>query len=252
MVKSQSNDIISIENVSKSFGGHLVLDNCSLKVRRNNITAIVGPNGSGKTTLFNVICGSIKPDSGDIYLDEKNIKTLSVNRISNMGVSRIFQQSSFFPNLSIAQNLLLAIDDEDTKFVKNIICAEPLKDKEKIITDTLRLLGIKVNLEHLPHELSFGQQRIIEIARSLIKPHKIIIMDEPVSGLSPAMKKNMKNLFLQLKKNKETLFLAEHDINFVNKIADRIVLIDKGRIILDTTPKKIKNKSLFAKIYLGE
>ncbi len=252
MVKLASNDIVTLENVSKSFGGPRVLDSCSFRIHKNTIVAIIGPNGSGKTTLFNIICGFIKPDSGRVFVNGKNIENLNVSAISNLGVSRMFQQSSFFPNLDVLQNLLLAIDNEDMKVLKNMTHNESLEEKIKTIKDILKSIGANVNLSRLPHELSFGEQKIVEMARALIKSHKIIIMDEPMSGLSSHMKMKMKALFLRLKKNKETVFLAEHDINFVSKVADRIIFIERGKVTLDTTPEKITNESIFSKIYLGE
>lgn len=252
MAESQSKDIVDVKNVSKSFGGPLVLERCNFKIRNNSIMAIVGPNGSGKTTLFNIISGFIKPDKGIVYIDGKNIEKLSVNQISNLGISRIFQQSTFFPNLTIIQNLTLSIDNENSMVSKNILNINESKEKIKIIRSMLKLFNLKIDLQKFPQELSFGQQRIIEIVRALIKPHKIIVMDEPLAGLSIHMKTKMKNIILKLRKNHETLLIAEHDIDFVSKVADRIILLEKGRLIMNTSPKKVLKSSVFSKTYLGE
>jgi len=167
--------MLKVENLRKYFGGIKAVDNVSFEVRENSITALIGPNGSGKTTLFNLISGVIEKDSGKIILDKKNITNCSVNKISNIGVSRIFQKSRLFSNLSVRENLLIAIDNEDLKFWKNFLNKNKItREKESKVKKMLKLVEMSEFENKKASELSYGQKRLIELGRAILNPHKIL------------------------------------------------------------------------------
>lgn len=244
--------MLKIENLTKKFGGIKAVDNCSFEIKKGEITALIGPNGSGKTTIFNLISGIIKPDQGGIFLNNQNIINYSVDQISNLGISRLFQQPRLFKNLTVKENLLLAIDNEDVKLWKNIFGLNKItEEKQKTVKNILENVGISETKNKIANELSFGQKRLTELARTILNSHQLLILDEPVGGVNPRIKKDIANFLLDLKKQKQTILLIEHDMPFTFNIADCIIVINAGRVIAQGTPNEIKQNKEVLEAYLG-
>lgn len=244
--------MLKIKNLYKHFGGILAVNDCSFEVEAGKITALIGPNGSGKTTVFNLVSGIVNLDRGKIYFKNDIINNSSVEQISNLGISRVFQQSRLFKNLTVRENLLLAIDNEDTKLWKNIFGRTKItKQKEDRIKEVLNEFGISKIENYRASELSFGQKRLVELARTILNPHHLLMLDEPVAGVNPKIKKDIATLLLNLKKTNETVLLIEHDMSFVLDIADRIIVMDAGKVIAEGSPDQIKNNKLVLEAYLG-
>ena len=245
--------MLKISNLSKHFGGVKAVNNCSFDIKENNITALIGPNGSGKSTVFNLISGVLKEDSGKIIYDKKDITSLSPEQVSNAGVSRLFQKSQLFDNLTIKENLLLAIDNEDTKFWKNIFGKNKTsKEKEEIVKEILKSIEMDFFSNKLGRDLSFGQKRLVEIARTILNPHKLLMLDEPVAGVNPKLRTKISEILLDLKKKGATIFLIEHDMNFALNLADEVIVMDEGKVIARGTPNQIKNNKKVLEAYLGD
>jgi ABC-type branched-subunit amino acid transport system ATPase component len=245
--------MLKISNLKKYFGGVKAVDNCSFKVKKNTITALIGPNGAGKSTVFNLISGVIKSDSGKIIFNNKNIINKSPEKISNIGISRLFQQTKLFNNLTVKDNLLLAIDNEDTKFWSSFISSNKIsEDKEKEIKEILELVGMEKFINKLTRDLSYGQKRLIELARTILNPHTFLMLDEPVAGVNPKLRQKIIKILLKLKKQGETILLIEHDMNFTLKVSDWVVVMDEGKVIAEDKPSKIKNNPKVLEAYLGE
>jgi len=222
--------MLKIQNLSKKFGGVKAINACSFEIAKGEITALIGPNGSGKTTVFNLISGIIKQDSGKIFFDEKDITNFSVEQISNLGISRVFQQSKLFKNLTVRENLLLAIDNEDTKLWKNMFGLNKMtKEKKEKVSEILKEFGISEIENKTASDLSFGQKRLVELARTILNPHQLLMLDEPVAGVNPKIRQDIIKLLLKLKKNGETILLIEHDMNFTLGLADDIIVMDAGK-----------------------
>lgn len=254
------NDILKIENLKKHFGGVLAVDDCTFNVERGTITALIGPNGSGKTTVFNLVSGVIKADGGKIILDGKNLMHLSPSVISNLGISRVFQQSRLFGNLTVEENLMLAFDNEDQKFWASFFGLDHRgKDpstslrasKKKIIDEYLESMRITHMRDKQTRDLSFGQKRLVEILRALINPHNLLMLDEPVAGVTPELRDKIKEDLLELKKKGETILLIEHDMNFTLKVADWVIVMDAGQVIAEGTPDEIRHNPKVLEAYLG-
>jgi len=244
--------MLKVENLTKHFGGVKAVNNCSFEIEKGKITALIGPNGSGKTTVFNLISGIIKPDQGKIFFNGKDITNFSVDKISNFGISRVFQQSRLFKNLTVKENLLLAIDNEDTRLWKNIFGLNKItKEKKEKISEILKEFGILEIENQTASELSFGQKRLVELARTILNPHKLLIFDEPVAGVNPKIRQDIVNLLLKLKKSGDTILLIEHDMSFTIGIADCIIVVDAGRVIAIGKPDEIRNNKLVLEAYLG-
>jgi neutral amino acid transport system ATP-binding protein len=245
--------MLEIKKVSKSFGGIKAVNNCSFKIERNKITALIGPNGSGKSTLFNLISGVLKEDSGKIFLDGEDITDYSPVIVSNSGVSRLFQKSQLFDNLTVRENLLLAMDDRDVHFWSNLLGKNKITiEKEKKVKEMLNLFEMEKISEKTARELSYGQKRLVEILRTILNPHKILIFDEPIAGVSPKLREEISKLFISLKKQGITILLIEHDMNFVLGIADNIIVLDEGRVIAEGIPSKIVKNKQVLEAYLGD
>lgn len=244
--------MLKVENLTKHFGGVKAVNACSFEIEKGKITALIGPNGSGKTTIFNLISGVTRPDQGKIFLDDKEITNLSVDKVSNLGISRVFQQTRLFKNLTVTENLLLAVDNEDTKLWKNIFGLNKIsKDKQGKIKKILEDVGIPEIKNKISTELSFGQKRLAELARTILNPHQLLMLDEPVGGVNPTIKKDIAELLLSLKKQGHTVLLIEHDMPFTFSVADIIIVINAGRVIAKGSPGEIKKNKEVLEAYLG-
>ena len=245
--------MLRIQNLKKHFGGVKAVDGCSFKIQEGEITALIGPNGSGKTTIFNLISGISKADSGEVFLDRQKITNKRVDYISNLGVSRMFQHARLFSNLTVRENLLLALHQEDTKFWKNLFFGNKLEKQKMVELERIsKLVGIYEFQNKLARNLSYGQKRLVGIARAILNYPKVLVLDEPVAGGNPLLRNRISKILLELKKQGETILLIEHDMNFTLKIADSVVVVDEGKVIAKGTPSEVKRNKKVLEAYLGE
>lgn len=253
MEKLSWNKMLEIKNLKKYFRGVKAVDNCSFEVKENTITALIGPNGSGKSTVFNLISGVLKEDSGKVIFNKTNITNFSPEAVSNVGISRLFQKSQLFNNLTVKENLLLALDNEDTKFWKNFTGKNKItKEKKEKIKEMLKLVEMEEFENKLGRELSYGQKRLVELARTILKPHSFLILDEPVAGIHPKLRNEISKVLQNLKRQGATILLIEHDMNFALKIVDNVIVMNNGKVIAEGKPSRIKNNKKVLEAYLGE
>ncbi|MFH1828289.1 MAG: ABC transporter ATP-binding protein [Nanoarchaeota archaeon] len=245
--------MLKIKNLKKNFGGVKAVDGCSFEIKPNTINALIGPNGSGKTTVFNLIAGILKEKSGKIIFSKTDITSLSPEEISRIGISRVFQKTRLFNNLTIKDNLILAIDEEDTLFWKCLLAKN--KTSQKKLDKIKRVLEL-VNMENFENKpcrnLSYGQRKLIELARAIINPHQLLMLDEPVAGVNPRLRNKIAKLLQNLKKQSETVLFIEHDMNFALGIADNVIVMDEGKVIASGTPQKIRKNPAVLDAYLGD
>ena len=227
--------ILRVRNVSKAFGGVYAVDRCSLGIKEGTITSLIGPNGAGKTTLFNIINGILKPDKGKIYFRGKEITGFKPHVIAQIGISRTFQLARLFKNMSVRDNLILA---------------RPVTEIE--LNQVLKQVHFTRGLETVTNDLSYGQQRLIEIARALLKPHYLLMLDEPTAGVNPQVRQELKKLLKGLKKQGKTVLLIEHDMEFVMNVSDEIIVLNEGKVLAQGTPKQIRNNPKVLEAYLGK
>ncbi|MBU4369494.1 ABC transporter ATP-binding protein [Patescibacteria group bacterium] len=245
--------MLKVQNLKKYFGGVKAVDDCSFEVNERTITALIGPNGAGKSTVFNLISGLLNPDSGKIIFTNSNITGLKPEEISNLGISRLFQQTKLFNNLTVKENLFLAFDNEDTKFFKNLFRVNRIsKKKQEKIKEMLKLVDMEKFENQLTRDLSYGQKRLIELLRTILNPHKFLILDEPVAGVTPKLREKIGEILQKLENQGETILLIEHDMNFTLKLADIVVVMEKGRVIAQGKPEEIRNNPRVLDAYLGE
>lgn len=226
---------LEVDGICKSFGGFQVLKNISFSVQPAERIAIIGPNGAGKTTLFNIISGRIKPDTGHIYLNEKDITQLSLYRRSLMGLARTFQRTNLFFNLSLRDNINLAL----------------LMNKLRLNPDEfLKDWGLWEKRKCKVGRLSYGEQRQVEILLALAQSPQIILLDEPTAGMSPVETNNLIQMINTLPRDL-TLLIIEHDMEVVFNIADRIMALHLGQVICDGDKNKVKSDPKLKEVYFG-
>ena len=227
--------MLSLKNVSKGFGGVKAVDRCTFDVEENTITSLIGPNGAGKTTAFNIIIGLTKPDSGTIKLLNKNITNMPAYKIAQAGISRTFQITKVFRNMTIKDNLLIAKytnENEMKKVLGSVFLQKPLQT--------------------IASELSYGQQRLLEIARALLMPHSLLMLDEPTAGVNPKIRQELKTILKNLRKDGKTILLIEHDMNFVMSISDTVIVLNEGKVLKSGKPKDIMRDKRVLEAYLGK
>lgn len=244
--------MLKIHNLKKHFDGVKAVDGCSFKIDKGKITSLIGPNGSGKSTVFNCISGKVRANYGEIIFADKNITGFSVDKISNLGISSVSQRSQLFKNLTVKENLLLAIDQEDQKFWKNIFGLNNISiQKENRIKEVLNKMELSVITDELCANLSFGQKRLVELVRSILNPNKLLILDEPIAGVNQKIKNRIFSMLKDLKNQGHSIFLIEHDMPFTLAISDYIIVMDEGKIITKGSSNEIKNNKEVLDIYLG-
>ena len=249
--------MLSINNVTKTFGGVVALNKCATTVKQNEIVAFVGPNGAGKTTLFDTISGLIKPDYGNITLsiddNTEELTKISPEKVANLGISRTFQQVRLFPNLTIQDHFIIAQSKNDMRLLAQIVAKKHMHEKDvPFHKKILERYGIDRDLNLYVSDLSYGQQKLLQIAMAVMREHKIIMLDEPVAGVNAVVQKKIEDILISLKKAGETIMLVEHDMEFVRNIADRVVVMDEGSVMVDGTPEEALSDSQVLEAYLGE
>jgi len=249
--------LLKVQNLKRYFGGIKAVNNCSFEVKKGTITALIGPNGSGKSTVFNIISGILKAKEGKIIFDKRDITKFTPEKIANLdgfGISRMFQRSRLFGNLTVKNNLLLAMEQgKDTKFKAIFKSDKASKEQEKKLKKILEIVEMERFTNKLAMDLSFGQKRLIELARAILNPNKLLMLDEPVAGVNPKLRKKIKTILRKLiKKENATILLIEHDMDFTLDIADRVIVLDEGKVIAEGPPSKIRNNKRVLEAYLGE
>jgi len=244
------NKILNIKNLSKSYGAFKVTDQIAIDLNFNEIHALIGPNGAGKSTLIKQIVGSVKQDRGSILLDQEDITDLSDVERAKIGISRTFQVSSIIPSFSAIENIILSLLNKSNKtfqFFKNIKNNKDLDFKAKNI---LREIELIENSGMVASELSHGDRRKLEVGLALAMNPKVFLFDEPMAGLDESGTQMMINLFKKIKLNTPIL-LIEHDMEAVFALADRVSVINYGKIVATGTVDQIRSNELVKDVYLG-
>jgi len=233
--------ILSVENLSRSFGGIKANDNISFELDEGNILGIIGPNGAGKSTLFDLITGYTKADTGKVKFFEKNIFGLSPDKISNLGVGRTFQKLKPFADQTLLENVMIGAFVKE----KNI---KKARDRALEIIDFVDLLEKR---HHFAKELSTGQRKRLEMARAMAIEPKLLLMDEVTGGVDQKTIPGLVDLIKKLKKTGVTIITIEHNINIIMEISDNVLALDQGKSIAFGSPREIQKNEQVIDSYLG-
>jgi len=248
---------LRIEGVSKHFGGVQAIGRVSMEVRRGDVVSVIGPNGAGKTTLLNMISGFYHPDSGTIWLEDRDLTHLSPSRIAALGVARTFQNIALFRGMTVLDNLMLGrhIHMRTGVLAAMVRLGPALREEvaqREIVEDVIEFLEIEALRKRPVGSLPYGLQKRVELGRALVAHPHILLLDEPMGGMNVEEKEDMARFILDV--NEEwgtTIVLIEHDMGVVMDISERIIVLDLGEKIAEGTPKEVKENPQVIKAYLG-
>ena len=242
--------VLRTDHLSKSFGSLVVTNDVNLMVDEGERHVIIGPNGAGKTSLINQIGGQLEPSGGRIFVKETDITGWSPNRVSRMGVARTFQRNNLFQNLSVIENLRLAVQVRRGNPLDPVTPVERLDDLVTRANELMRRVHLADDGVRLARNLSYGEQRQLEIGIALAGEPDLLLLDEPTSGMSPAETARMIDLIASLPRSLAILMI-EHDMKVVFSLADRITVLYYGEVLASGTPADIQANARVREVYLG-
>jgi branched-chain amino acid transport system ATP-binding protein len=249
-------NILEVCNISKKISGVSLVKNLSFSVEKGSISSVIGPNGAGKTTAINLITGLLKPDKGNIFLNNREITKLSPNRIVEIGIGRTFQETRLFQNLTVLENIMVAFKYAfGWSLISALIQSQDMKKKETMYLEKafvlLEQVGLLNKRNELSRNLSFGQKRLLEITRVIALEPKLILLDEPMSGLAPVMIDRIESIINSLCESGVTILLVEHNMKVVMNISNRVIVLNHGQFLVDGTPQEIIDNQMVVDAYLG-
>ena len=236
---SLNNILLYTENLTKNFQGIKAVNDINFKINHNEIRALIGPNGAGKTTFVSLLCGRIKSSKGKVFFNGVNISHLPVFTRISMGIGYTFQITSIFFNLTVSENVALALKNKRQE------------EKKSIVSEVLNKVGLIDRINQRSGDLSYGHQRLLELAMGIAQNPKLLILDEPTQGLSDLEIENFKKLIKKISST-VTVLLIEHNMDVVMSIADKITVLHFGEIIAEGDKQSIQRNPIVQKAYLGD
>ncbi|MDH5355490.1 MAG: ABC transporter ATP-binding protein [Gammaproteobacteria bacterium] len=249
----ESNSVLTIEDVNKTFGGLRALSDINLDIEEGKTHAIIGPNGAGKSTLLNVCIGRLAPDTGSVTFNGKNMVGLQPHEINHAGMVRVFQTPEIFPDLTLLQNVMIpALAKRDGMFCFNVF--KDMRNQTDIRDEAdhaLEDVGLIKFRNNKADTISRGDKRRLELAMGLIQHPKLLLLDEPTAGMSRHDTNRTIELLQKIKERGMTKVIIEHDMHVVFSLADRISVLAQGEIIASGAPDEIRGNPIVKEAYLG-
>ncbi len=247
--------ILVADNVTRQFGGLTAVDVAHLEIPRGQITALIGPNGAGKTTLFNLLTGFDKPNTGTWIYDGKNLAGVPSYKVARLGMVRTFQLTKALSLLTVIDNMRLGAQDQPGEnFLRSFLKPLWVKYENQITAkadDLLKRFKLDAKREDYAAALSGGQRKLLEMARALMSDPKLVMLDEPMAGVNPALTQSLLEHIKDLKKNGTTVLFVEHDMHMVRHISDWVVVMAEGKIVAEGPPAVVMKDQAVIDAYLG-
>ncbi len=249
-------DLLVVDKVTKRFGGLKAVGGdagLSFSVPEGTFLGLIGPNGAGKSTTFNLISGVLKPTSGAVILDGKDLSAARPSDIASYGLGRTFQTPRAFPSLTVLENVMVGADNEGETLLS--VLRGGWKSRERALRDTagdvLERVGLSERVNDVVANLSGGELRMLEVARQLVRDPKILLLDEPTAGVDPSLQAKLSRILVDLHGEGRTLVVVEHNLHFLLQIADSVVVLQNGELLSKGTPGEIKADDKVIAAYLG-
>ena len=239
--------LLEVDHLAKSFGDLKAVDSASFTVEEHTVTALIGPNGSGKTTLFNLITGYLPPDGGRVRFAGRDITGASSGTLYRRGLTRTFQQARVFPRLTVEENLTVAAGYSWRQLVGRRLSRAD-RDRVRVLLDEFRMSHVA---DLYAAELSYGQRKLLEFAAVLMSSPRLVLLDEPTAGVNPVMIATMEHHIRERHAAGVTFLIVEHDMPFVMRVCDPVVVLDRGREIFAGPPQAVQSDAHVLDAYLG-
>lgn len=249
--------VLSIEHVAVHFGGLVAISDMNFHVNKGEIVSLIGPNGAGKTTAFNVMTGFLTPTKGAVKYCGTDLEGMKPHEIADLGLIRTFQRTSVFPNDTVYDNVLMGLHRQGKVGLVEAILGLPRaraseKTQRERAAELVRWIGLDARANDLAGSLSYGEQRLVGVALALAAQPKMLLLDEPVSGMNASETHTFVQLIRNIRDRGVTILLVEHDMPMVMSVSDRIVVLNYGRIIAEGPPETIRNDPAVIEAYLGQ